>query len=74
MKNALKLKRLLCFAVVDCLEALNFGHTTFDLGASKAHIFKGQLKANHGKDSLRAKILQIFGWHFGRNDDLINSL
>ena len=21
----------------------------------------------------RAKILQIFGWHFGRNDDLVNS-
>ena len=21
----------------------------------------------------RAEILQIFGWHFGRNDDLINS-
>ena len=32
--HQLLLKRLLCFAVVDCLQALTFGHTMFDLGAS----------------------------------------
>ena len=25
------------------------------------------------KRPARAKILKIFGWHFGRNDDIINS-
>ena len=41
---------------------------------------KGQLNSNlknFGPESLqlegRAEILQIFGWHFGRNDELIKS-
>ena len=33
----------------------------------------GLKKIDFSRRTFRAEILKIFGWHFGRNDDLINS-
>ena len=37
------------------------------------HIFHPPFKGPRSLLEGKAEILQIFGWHFGRNDDLINS-